>query len=535
MRSVLGEALLVGLVASAIGAGLGIAVASGLRDLAAAFGVTLPDGALTVMPRTLLVAFAVGVGVTVLSAFGPARRAASVAPVEAMRLSSSDRAGGRARAVVGTVLTALGAAGLAAVLAGPGSVALLGGAAVSTVVGLALLGPAVTPGLTRFLGRPLGAAGVPGRLARESAARAPRRTSATALALAFGLALISFMTVLGTSVKDSVARSYAETVTADYVVESARNEMLGGLPEHAYHHVSELPQVAVASRVRYGHWKDGQMTEALTAVDPETLSRVTSLHMVAGRLDAVTGGGIVLAANVAKDRGLRIGDSLAMTFSRTGVRRLPVVGLLRDRDAQALATSYIISLDTYARNYKEHVDASVFVKVADGVSAATARKAIEDALSDSPTAQVRDQAAAVSGRTLMVDQVLGLVTALLMLTVLIALMGITNTLALSIIERTREIGLLRAVGMTGSQLRWMIRGEAVLVAALATVTGVVLGVAFGAGTVNALGRASEATLTIPADRLLLVVAVATVAGLLAGLLPARRAAGLDVLTAIAAT
>ncbi|GLW23398.1 ABC transporter substrate-binding protein [Microbispora amethystogenes] len=536
MRSVLGEALFVGVLASVAGTGLGIAVASGLRGLAGAFGMTLPGGGLDVTPRTLVVSLVVGVGVTVLSALGPARRAARVAPVEAMRRTAVDGVSGRSgwgRTVVGAVLTALGLAGLSIVLAGPGSVVVLGEAAVCAVVGLALLGPAVTPVMARLLGRPLVVTGVPGRLARESAARAPRRTSATALALAFGLALISFTTVLGASIRESAARSYTEAVTADYVVESARNEMLGGLPEHAYHHVSELPQVSVASRIRYGHWKDGQTTEALTAVDPVTLPRVTSLHMVAGRLDALAGGGIVLAANVAKERNLRIGDSIAMTFSRTGTQRLRVVGLLRDRDAQALSTSYIVSLDTYQRNYKEHVDASVFVKVADGVSDTEARKAIDGALADAPTAQVRDQAAAVAGRTLMIDQVLGLVTVLLMLTVLIALMGITNTLALSIIERTREIGLLRAVGMTGAQLRWMIRGEAVLVAALAIVAGVALGVAFAAGTVAALGRTSEATLTLPVGRLLLVVAVAALAGLVAGLLPARRAARLDVLAAIA--
>ncbi|WP_327043498.1 ABC transporter permease [Microbispora sp. NBC_01189] len=540
MRSVLGEALFVGLLASVAGTGLGIAVASGLRRLAGAFGMTLPGGGLDVTARTLVVSLVIGVGVTILSALGPARRAARVAPVEAMRRTAAEGVAGRSgwgRTMIGAILTALGLAGLAIVLAGPGSVVVLGEAAVCAVVGLALLGPAVTPGMARLLGRPLAVTGVPGRLARESAARAPRRTSATALALAFGLALISFTTVLGASIRESAARSYTEAVSADYVVESARNEMLGGLPEHAYHHVSELPQVAVASRIRYGHWKDGRTTEALTAVDPVTLPRVTSLHMVAGRLDALAddtaGGGIVLAANVAKERDLTIGDSIAMTFSRTGTRRLQVVGLLRDRDAQALSTSYIVSLDTYQRNYKEHVDASVFVKVADGVSDAEARKAIDGALADSPTAQVRDQAAAVAGRTLMIDQVLGLVTVLLMLTVLIALMGITNTLALSIIERTREIGLLRAVGMTGAQLRWMIRGEAVLVAALAIVAGVALGVAFAAGTVAALGRTSEATLTLPAGQLLLVVAVAALAGLVAGLLPARRAARLDVLAAIA--
>ncbi|WP_248963822.1 FtsX-like permease family protein [Sphaerisporangium perillae] len=531
LGSVLGEALLVGVTASVAGTGLGVATAAGLRNLAGAFGIALPDGGLVVAPRTAIVAFAIGVGVTIVSAIGPARRAAAVAPVEAMRSAAAPS--GRIRTVTGWIVTALGVTALIAVLAGTGSLALVGAAALSGVVGLTLLGPALTPGLARIMGRPLDAAGVPGRLARESAARAPRRTAATALALAFGLALISFMTVLATSIKDSVQQTYTEVISADYVIESARNEMLGGLPNHVHHHVSELPEVAVASRLRYGHWKDGQATDALTAVDPVTLPRVTSLHMVAGNLNAISGGGIILAERVARERHLAIGDSLPMTFSRTGTQRLPVVGLLRDRDAQALSTNYVISLDTFSRHYKENVDASVFVKVADGVSDAAAKKAINAALADAPTAQLRDQAAAVAGRTLMIDQVLGLVTALLMLTILIALMGITNTLALSIIERTREIGLLRAVGMTSGQLRWMIRGEAVLVAGLAIALGVSLGIAFAAGTVAALGRTAELALVVPPGRLLLVVAVAALAGLLAGLLPARRAAKLDVLTAIA--
>jgi putative ABC transport system permease protein len=210
------------------------------------------------------------------------------------------------------------------------------------------------------------------------------------------------------------------------------------------------------------------------------------------------------------------------------------VGLLRDADAQALSTDYIVSLDTYARHYTENVDASIFVKTSDLVRPADARAAITTALADAPTAQLRDQAAAVAGRTQTLDRILGLVTALLLLTIVIALLGITNTLALSIIERTREIGLLRAVGMTRSQLRWMVRGEAVVVAALATVLGLGLGIGFAAATVAALGATTPISVVLPAGRLLLVVGVALAAGLLAGLLPARRAARLDVLNAIGA-
>ncbi|MFE9955045.1 ABC transporter permease [Micromonospora sp. NPDC005299] len=531
LRSVLGEALLVGLAASAVGLGLGVAAATGIRDLAGAFGVPLPEGGLVLTARTVLVAFAVGVLVTVGSAVGPARRAAAVAPVAALREAAAARTG-RLRVVWGALAAAAGLAATAAVLAANAPVPLLGVAALGAVGALALLGPAITPALVSLVGRPLAAAGVTGRLATASAARAPRRTAATALALALGLALISFMAVLGTSVNSSVRASYAEVITADHVVESARNEMLGGLSPAVYDRVSRLPEVAVASRLRYGHWRDGDATQALTAVDPSTLPRVTSLHFTAGNLAALDGGGIVLAEHVARDRGLTVGDELRMTFSRTGIRNLPVVGLLRDGDARALSTDYLISLDTFARLYSEEMDASVLIHTADGTDRVAAERAIKAALADTPTAQLRDQAAAVAGRTQMIDQVLGLVTVLLTLAVLIALLGITNTLALSITERTAEIGLLRAVGMTRRQLSWMIRGEAVLVAALASVLGIALGGGFAAATVRALGRDAPTVLAVPAGRLLLVLAVALAAGLLAGLLPARRAARLDVLAAI---
>ncbi|WP_433088059.1 FtsX-like permease family protein [Dactylosporangium sp. CA-052675] len=535
LGSVLGEAALIGAAASAAGIGLGVAAAAGLRALAGRVGVPLPDGELVLLPRTVAAAAVIGVLITVAAAVAPARRAARIAPVEAMREAALEARTGpatnRARALGGALVTLAGAAALGVVLAGRGSLGLLGAGALVTVGGLTLLGPAIAPVLARLAGRPLDLAGVPGRLARQSAARAPRRTAATATALALGLALIGFMAVVGTSVRSAIRQSYGETITADYVIESSRNEMLGGLPPDVQHRVAALDEVAVASRLRYGHWKDGTMTSALTAVDPATLPRVTSLHLVAGRLDALAGG-VILAERVARERGLTVGDTLPMTFARTGEQRLPVAGLLRDADAQALSTDYIIGLDTYARLYAENVDASVFVRLADGADPAAARRAIEAALAGTPTAQLRDQAEAVAGRTRGVDEILGVTTALLLFTVAIALLGITNTLALSILERTREIGLLRAVGMSRTQLRWMVRGEAVLVAVLAVVIGVALGLGFGAGAVTALGSSTPLAVEVPFGRLALIVAVATVAGLVAGLLPARRAARLDVLDAI---
>ncbi|WP_043503169.1 ABC transporter permease [Georgenia sp. SUBG003] len=531
-RSVLGEALVVGAAGSVVGTGLGILAGYGLRDLARAFGVALPDGGLVVAPRTLLISLGIGVVVTVLSAVGPARKAARVSPVEAMRDSGIVPPSPR-RAVLGWV-----AAGIAALAVGSSAlgadVTVVAAGAVAALVALTLLGPVLAPRLARLVGRPLDAVGMTGRLARESAARAPRRTAATTTALAIGLTLITFMTILGQSVKATTASTYEEVVTADLVVESARAEMLGGLSHDVHHAVEDVPEVAVVSRMRYGHWKDAGATSALTAVDPGTIGEVTNVDMVAGSLEALADGGIVLGAEKAAERGLAVGDTLTLTFSRTGDQTLEVVGLVDDGDAQALATGYLISMDTYAENFTEDVDASLLVGLRDGVDAEEGQRAVADALEPFPTADVRDLAAAVAARAGAVDQILGMVTVLLLLAVAIALLGITNTLALSIVERTREIGLLRATGMTRKQVAWMVRWEAALVAVLAGVLGVGLGAGLGAATVRALSGGEPVPVPGRWTGCCWWWPVATVGGLVAGMLPARRAARLDVLHAVAA-
>jgi putative ABC transport system permease protein len=535
-RAVLAEAVLIGALGSVLGTGLGILAADALRVVTGAFGMELPEGRAAVSGSTLAASVAVGLTVTVVAAVGAARRAARVAAVEALRASADlvtdTRPGTRRRAVGRTVPLAAGLAGAGAVLAGAPAL-LLVPAALATVAGVALQGPSLTPVLARTVGAPLTRLGVPGQLARQSAARAPRRTTSTAMALALGLALIAFMTVVATSLKDGLTGSYRETVTADLVVESSRAEMLGGLSPEVAHHVAALPEISEASRVRYGHWLDAGQTGALAAVDPATLPRLTDLDLTSGSLDAVADGGVVVAESVAQERGLEVGDVVTMTFSATGDQPVEVVGVIDSLDAQALSTSWIVSLDTHARHFTEDVDASVLLRVADGVTVADAQAAVREALADHPTADVRDQATAAAERGATVQQVLGLVTVLLVLTVVIALLGITNTLALSVAERTREIGLLRAVGTTRRQVGAMIQAEAVLVAALAGVLGLGLGVGLGAVTVSALGRTAPLAIALPAGPLAAVAVVALGAGLVAGLAPARRAARMEVLDAIA--
>jgi len=533
-RLLRGEALVVGVVGSAVGTVLGIGAAAALRGLLAGVGAELPSGPALIRPSSMLLSFAIGVAVTALAAVGPSRRAGRVSPLHAMRSAAAVTLTTRRRRVTGTVAGLASAAALLAAAVGSASVSLVALAGVLAVVALAVLGPVFAGPLTRLVGRPLAATGVPGRLAGEFAARAPRRTAATVMALSLSIALVAFMTVLSASIKKDISHRYDEVIRADLIVESSGQEMLGGLSPEVYDRVATLPEVEVATRMRQGHFKAGSATTALAAVDPATVGSALKVDLRSGTLADLDTGGVMVSEKTAKSDRLDPGDTIAMTFPRDGVQQVPVVGVFDDDLVAATQTNYLIGLQTYARHYTEDVDADVFVTLAPGTDVSAARSAVQEALGEFPNADVRDQAAAAKGRTALVDQILGLVTVLLLLTVLIALMGITNTLALSIVERTQEIGLLRSIGMTTQQLRWMIRSEAALQAALAVVMGSLLGLGFAGATVRALGGADPVAIVVPWGWFAVVLVTGTVAGLGAGLLPARRAARLPVMHAITA-
>lgn len=531
-RLLRGEALVVGVVGSAAGTVLGIGAAAALRGLLSGVGADLPSGPAVIRPGSMLLSFAIGVGVTTLASIAPSRRAGRVSPLEAMRTAATITVTSRRRRVVGAVAAVASAAALGAVALGHGRVTEVALAAVGAVVALAMLGPVFAGPLTKLVGRPLAAAGVSGRLAGEFAARAPRRTAATVTALTLSIALVAFMTVLAASMKKDISDRYQEIIRADYIVESSGGEMLGGLSPDVHDRLAKLPDVDIASAMRLGHFKHDGGTTALAAVDASSVERALRVDLKAGRLADLAGGGVMVSQKIARTEQLEPGDSFAMTFPLDGTQQVPVVGVFDDDLVAALQTEYLIDLDSYARHYAEHADADVFVELVPHADTAAAKAAIHAALRDFPNAEVRDQDAAAEGRAAMVDQILGMVTVLLLFTVLIALLGVTNTLALSIVERTREIGLLRAIGMTRAQLRWMVRGEAALQAVLGVMLGSGLGLAFAAATIRTIGTGSSIAVVIPWAWLATVLAIGALAGLAAGQLPARRAARLPVMEAI---
>lgn len=533
VRSVLAEAAIVGVVASIAGIGAGVLLALGLYQLLDAFGLSLPAGDLVVTPRTIVVALVIGIAVTFLSALVPARRAAAVAPVEAMRAVATPvipRSG--RRTLIGVLLAAAGVVLLLVALSGQvGNAPLLVGiAAFLTFIGVAMVAPIFVRPLATTIGAPAARFGIPGELARGNAKRSPRRTASTAAALMIGLALVAFVAVLASSMRTSMTAIVEDEVRADLIVSTSQAQ-LAMLPPTVARDLRGLDELDAVAEIRWGMARHDERAVWPQAIDPDVFPRTVRFEIVSGDLADLDDEAIVLDEQAASSGGLEVGDTYAIEFARTGAHEWPIVAIYEN--GGVMDGGPVISLAAQEAHLGDAMDAFVFATVADGVEVATARSAVEDVVEGHPSAVVRDQAEFRDEQIGQIEQLLGLVTALLGMAILIAVLGITNTLALSVFERTREIGLLRAVGMTRRQARSMIRWEAVIVSVIGAVLGVVVGVFFGWAIVRALADQGIEHLTIPFGELGLYVVAAGVAGVIASLLPARRAAKLDVLDAIA--
>ena len=532
MTSVVAEAFLVGLIASTVGIVVGIGVAFGIQWLLGAFGIDLPSTSMQLQLRTIVVSLVVGTVVTIAAAVFPARRASRVAPVEAMRDVQQQEVGrglGR-RAAIGAAVLGLGIVGLLyGLFALPANAAaLVGFGAAATFIGVAVLSPLVARPLASWIGAPLRAFGVQGKLGRENAKRNPRRTASTAAALMIGLGLVSMVAVLSSSLKASFDRALESTLKADFTLANSSFMMFS--PDVAAR-VRELPEVGAVSEFRPGVFRVDGVTSFLTAVDPATLDQVAELGVTEGTTDALAADTVLVFEDVANDEGWSVGDTVPAAFATVGDRPLEVVGIYSE--SLLVQSDYLIALETYEDVFPEQLDSVVLIKGAEGVPTDDVERAVNQAVGSFSSIEVQDQAEFREQQAGFINQLLGLVTALLAMAILIALFGIVNTLGLSIFERTRELGLLRAIGMGRRQVRWMIRWESVIIAVIGAVLGIVIGVFFGWALRKSLEPEGVSELAIPAGQLLIYLVFAALAGVLAAVWPARRAARLDVLQSIA--
>lgn len=535
VTSVLLEALAVGLLGSVVGLLLGLGVAQALQGVLGAFGIDLPQGDTVFALRTVVVSFVVGVGVTMVAALAPAVRSTRVPPVAALQAVAAPpaRREGIIRYVLGGLVFAVGVGILALGLFSGAGISAVGAGAVVTLIGAALLSPLVTMPIVALLGTPIAASrGVPGQLAKENALRSPRRTAATASALMIGLALVSFTMIMGASIQESAIVGIDQAFLAEYQVNPSSQGAPGAsaLPTDTVDTLNALDEVAVATPLRFGEFLYDDGVKFLGGVDPDAIGGALSIDFLEGGWDQLDGG-IVVSEDTAESAGLALGDTLDVTFAATGAQQVTVEGIF---DGANIDADWLIGEDTYTANFAGDGIASIYVKLADDVSVADARPALEQALAPFPTVQLQDLDEVKQSIADQIDQLLGLLTALLGLSIIIALFGIVNTLGLSVLERTRELGLLRAVGATRPQIRTMVRWESVLIAVLGAGLGLVVGSLFGWMVVKALSDLGISQFVVPGGRLSQAVVMAALAGVLAAIVPARKAARTDVLRALEA-
>jgi putative ABC transport system permease protein len=533
--SVMIEAAVVGLVASAVGIVAGLGIGAGLRALVNALsgGGGLPGTYAGLRARTVIIGFAVGTITTLVSATFPALRASRQPPIAALRqnlhVASSHFSLRR-------LVTGLVASGVAIALLGRGMYgnnvpvrfAWIALGALGVFLGIAMLSPLVVRPVAFALGAPLARTGMPGTLARENSRRNPQRTASTAAALMIGIAVVAAVATLGSSIDKSLHAVLDRTVKAQVIV----NNDQGPIDPAVEQRVLEDPAVAASVPLRYNEFKYGGKKRTLLAMPPDKVAQVFDLQVEQGSFAAIAHGGVLLHKDIAKSLGKNVGDTMAMGFPGA-VRNEVVRGIFSNN--QVTNASYMISLDEYEQIYTEQNDAVIFVVTKPGAKPATVAARLDRALKPSyPQIDVLDQKGFADRQASQIRGLLNVVSAMLLLSIIIALLGIANTLALSVFERTREIGLLRAVGTSRRQTRRMIRYESIIIAILGAALGVVIGLAFGGAAVGALRDEGLTQLSLPVGTVVTVLVLSGFAGVLAAIFPARRAANLNVLDAIAA-
>ena len=546
MKSVVAESVVIGLVASLTGIGAGVVIAIGLRAILNQVGVGIPAFGIVLAPATVIYAFIVGTLVTVLAAIFPAIGAARTSPIAAITGQSNDERKSVVRFVIAAAITTIGLALMALGLFGNATgvtevLIPLGIGSGLLFIGITLLSPLVAGPLSRIIGAPLSIPfGTAGHLAKENSARNPRRTATTAAALMIGLSLVSGASVLGESFKAEFENILNSAVQADFLVTSnsdqasirdevveriQENEAFGNVSPVKYTNVMVEQDLAVAIA-----GEDVSSREA-AAFDYANIDGLFNLSVTQGALTDIDSSSVALRDTFAEELNLTIGDSISVApdDQTDGFAELEIVAIFEEAQVSG---EVLVDLERFEAVAPRQANNWVAARIAEDVSVATAEAEFAALGSEFPTVMFQSSAEFRQTFSEQIDFALNLLTVLLGLTIFIALLGIANTLALSVFERTRELGLLRAVGMVRRQTRRMIRWEAVIISAVGAVLGTILGVALGAIIVTAIPGQFLSAFAIPWPRIVIMVLFASLAGIFAALFPAWRASRMNVLSAI---
>jgi putative ABC transport system permease protein len=432
---------------------------------------------------------------------------------------------------VGAVCLVAGVVAVLAAVSRGDALALAGLGALLTSVGTVALGPLVARPAGRVLGAPLAALrGLPGLLARRNVVRAPQRTAATASALMLGIGVVTMLTAFAGSLKTSLDDSVDDVVHGDLMI-AASQFGGGGLGPGLAASLTDLDDVDRTVGVAVGPVAVDNRTLQVSALDPSASEGLLEPAMVEGELSALAPGEVAVAESVADDRGWFVGDELTVRFPDAESESMTLGAVYED---VVVLQDAVVPRDVWVRHNVQVIDTLVAIGLADGVGVEEGRLAVEAAAVPFAAPDVQTRAEFVDEATAMIDQMLGLVYVMLALAIVIALMGIANTLSLSIHERVRELGLLRAAGATRAQVRSAVRWEAVLIAVFGTIGGLLLGLFLGWALVSSAAEAlTSLTYSIPVAQLLPVALVGAVAGIVAAIRPAQRASCVNIVEAVA--
>ena len=524
------EAGLIGVIGSFLGFASGIGLSQALSALLNAFGVEIPTKGLSVSLSTLIITVLVGTVVTLVSAIFPALRAGRVPPLAALRdtaLEVVDRRG--RRVLIGVIVSALGALGITLTALGQSN-NFLGIGILFVFAGVIIIGPAIAKPVALTLGRPIERwRGITGGMARQNAARNPKRTARTAAPVLIGVALVTAFTAFAASLRSEIRNTIGSSFRGDYAL-SVDSQGFGGIPISVTDQIAKLPQVKQATGIGFVSVKFGEDSRFAVVIDPKTTSGLYDFTMVEGREDTLSATGVLVSTTVATNKGLSVGSTIPITLLDGDVVNARVEGIF---DGKGTFGNYVVNRDLFTNTSTPLFNNYVYIVKSPETSDADLEKAVSSVTTELGIGKLQSREAFIDAQAAQVNQILGLIYGLLTLSIFIAVVGIVITLLLSVFERTREIGLLRAVGMTRSQVRTTVRWESVITSLYGAVVGVILGIVMGAVLIGVLAEGGLGAFRLPITGTVIILLLSFIIGVLASIYPARRATKVDVMRAIA--